>query len=124
MKLARLGPPGAERPAVVDGDRVLDLSGLTDDVDGAFLAGGGIERVRTALADGSLPELAGADALRTGAPVARPSAVICIGMNYAAHAAESGAVPPPQPEMFLKTLNTVGRPDDPVPVPRGSTRTD
>lgn len=124
MRLTRMGPPGAERPAVVDGDRALDLSGLTDDLDGAFFTGGGLERVRAALADGSLPELEGAAGLRTGAPIARPSAVVCIGMNYAAHAAESGATPPPQPVMFLKTPNTVGGPDDPVPVPRGSTRTD
>src|SRR3712207_8925130 len=53
-----------------------------------------------------------------GAPVARPSAVICIGMNYAAHAAESGAAPPERPVLFLKTPNTVGGPDDPVQIPR------
>ena len=124
MKLARLGPPGAERPVVVDGSAVRDLSGLTPDVDGAFLAGGGIDRVRQALADGRLPEVLDAAALRVGAPVARPSAVVCIGMNYAAHAAESGAQPPAQPVVFLKTPNTVGGPDDPVAVPRGSDRTD
>ena len=124
MKLARLGPPGAERPVVVDGATVYDLSGLTADVDGAFLAGGGVERARQALAEGRLPLLPDADALRVGAPVARPSAVVCIGMNYAAHAAESGAQPPAQPVVFLKTPNTVGGPDDPVTVPPGSERTD
>ena len=124
MRIARLGPPGAERPFVVEGARVLDLGGVTDDVDGSFLSGGGVDRARQALAAGTLPEVPDAAALRVGAPVARPSAVLCIGMNYAAHAAESGASPPEQPVVFLKTPNTVGGPDDPVAVPRGSTRTD
>jgi 2-keto-4-pentenoate hydratase/2-oxohepta-3-ene-1,7-dioic acid hydratase in catechol pathway len=124
MRLARLGPVGAERPVLLDNDRVLDLSSVTADLDAGFFAGRGIDRVRNALAGGALPELDGAASLRVGAPVARPSAVVCIGMNYAAHAAESGAVPPEQPVVFLKTPNTVGGPDDPVPVPPGSTKTD
>ncbi len=124
MRFARLGPVGAERPVVVDGDRVLDLSGVTDDVDARFLADGGPQRARQALESGDLPELADAGSLRVGAPIARPSAVICIGMNYAAHAAESGAAPPEVPIMFQKTPNTVVGPDDPVTVPPGSVRTD
>ncbi len=124
MKLARLGPPGAETPVVLDAGRTLDLTSLTPDIDGAFLSGGGIARVVEALADGRLPELAGADGLRVGAPIARPSAVICIGMNYAAHAAESGSLPPEVPIIFLKTPNTVVGPYDDVVVPRGSTKTD
>ncbi|WP_052850118.1 fumarylacetoacetate hydrolase family protein [Streptomyces avicenniae] len=124
MKLARLGPPGQERPVVVNAGATYDLTGLTTDIDGAFLASGGLAAVRAALDAGSLPELPGADALRVGTPVARPSAVICIGMNYAAHAAESGATPPEVPPMFLKTPNTLGGPDDPVAIPPGSERTD
>jgi 2,4-diketo-3-deoxy-L-fuconate hydrolase len=62
--------------------------------------------------------------MRIGAPLARPGAVICIGLNYGAHAAESGAAPPEHPVLFLKTPNTVGGPHDPVAIPRGSTRTD
>jgi 2-keto-4-pentenoate hydratase/2-oxohepta-3-ene-1,7-dioic acid hydratase in catechol pathway len=124
VKLARLGPPGAETPVVLDAGRTLDLTGLTPDIDGAFLAGGGIARVAEALAADTLPELARADDLRVGAPIARPSAVICIGMNYAAHAAESGSLPPDVPIIFLKTPNTVVGPYDEVMIPRGSTRTD
>lgn len=124
MRLARLGPAGAERPAVLDGDRVLDLGGLTDDVDARFLAEGGPERARRAVEAGELPELAGAASLRVGAPVARPGAVLCIGMNYAAHAAESGAKPPEVPIVFSKTPNTVVGPHDPVTVPPGSEKTD
>ncbi|MGN6129251.1 MAG: fumarylacetoacetate hydrolase family protein [Nocardioidaceae bacterium] len=124
MRLARLGPLGAEHPVALDGDRVLDLRGLTVDVDARFLAEGGLERARRALEAGELPELAAASSLRVGAPVARPGAVLCIGMNYAAHAAESGAEPPEVPIVFSKTPNTVVGPDDPVAVPPGSEKTD
>ena len=124
MKLGRLGERGRERPVLVADDATFDLSSLTDDVDGAFLAGDGVERVRRAAAEGTLPVLPGAAELRVGAPIARPSAVVCIGLNYAAHAAESGAAPPAQPVMFLKTPNTVVGPYDDVRIPRGSERTD
>ena len=124
MKLARLGPVGQERPVVVDAGKTYDLAGLTADIDGAFLASGGIDAARAALAAGELPELAGAAELRTGSPIARPGAVLCIGMNYAAHAAESGSAPPEVPILFLKTPNTVAGPDDPVTIPRASERTD
>ena len=83
-----------------------------------------MERTRRALAAGDLPELADAAALRVGAPIARPSAVYCIGMNYAAHAAESGSAPPSQLVMFMKAPNTVVGPFDDVVIPRGSTTTD
>jgi 2-keto-4-pentenoate hydratase/2-oxohepta-3-ene-1,7-dioic acid hydratase in catechol pathway len=123
VKLARFGPRDAEVPAVVTDGATYDLSGLTRDLDGAFFAAGGIAAARAALERGELPELA-TGGLRVGAPVARPGAVVCIGMNYAAHAVESGAQPPEQPVLFLKTPNTVGGPDDPVAIPRGSVRTD
>ena len=124
MKFARLGAPGSEIPVVIDGDRHLDLRPLTSDVDGAFLSGDFRARVAAALAAGELEELAGASDLRIGAPIARPSAVICIGQNYAAHARESGAEPPTVPIMFLKTPNTVVGPNDEVTIPRGSEKTD
>jgi 2,4-diketo-3-deoxy-L-fuconate hydrolase len=124
MELLRLGPPGQERPAVRHEGVVRDLSSLTSDIDGAFLSSGGIERTRAALRDGGLPVLEGAEALRTGPPVARPAAVICIGQNYAAHAAESGSAPPEHPIVFFKHPNTVVGPEDPVTIPPGSTKTD
>jgi 2,4-diketo-3-deoxy-L-fuconate hydrolase len=124
VRLARLGPPGAETPVVLHDGRALDLTALTPDIDGAFLAADGVDRGAEALAAGALPELVGADELRVGAPIARPSAVICIGMNYAAHAAESGSTPPDVPIIFLKTPNTVVGPYDEVMIPRGSTKTD
>lgn len=122
MKFARLGDPGSEIPVVFDGTQYLDIRSLTSDVTGDFLADDPVARV-TAVRD-SLPVLEGAESLRIGAPIVRPSAVICIGMNYAAHAAESGSEPPKIPIIFLKTPNTVVGPNDAVTIPRGSTKTD
>jgi 2-keto-4-pentenoate hydratase/2-oxohepta-3-ene-1,7-dioic acid hydratase in catechol pathway len=124
VHLLRLGEPGAERPAVRAADgAVFDLSPLTTDVDGAFLAADGIARARAALAAGALPAL-DPTGLRVGAPVARPGAVICIGQNYAAHAAESGAAPPERPIVFFKHPNTVVGPYDDVLIPPGAERVD
>ncbi|MGM1018862.1 MAG: fumarylacetoacetate hydrolase family protein [Actinomycetota bacterium] len=122
MKFARLGAPGSEIPVVFDGTQYLDLRPLTSDVTGDFLADDPVARVTAAL--DSLPVLENAESLRIGAPIARPSAVICIGMNYAAHAAESGSEPPKIPIIFLKTPNTVVGPNDAVTIPRGSEKTD
>src|SRR5690554_3074340 len=117
MELRRLGPLGQETPALVQDGVTYRLDGLTDDITGAFLAGGGIEKAASALAAGELPVWEGADAERVGAPIARPEAVICIGQNYAAHAAESGSEPPTTPIVFFKHPNTVVGPHDEVPIP-------
>ena len=124
MKFARLGPSGAEIPVLIEGEEYLDLRPVTSDVNGDFLAGDFRARVESARAAGELVELQGAAEMRVGAPIARPSAVICIGQNYAAHARESGAEPPTVPIIFLKTPNTVVGPDDAVTIPRGSEKTD
>src|SRR5262245_50447258 len=120
----RVGALGAERPVVLDDDdSAYSLSGLTRDIDGAFLAAGGLATVREALANGSLPAET-IEGERIGAPIARPPAVVCIGMNYAAHAAESGAAPPERPVVFYKHPNTVVGPNDDVLVPRGAGKVD
>lgn len=128
MKIARLGPAGREIPVVYtseDGnEEAYDASSVTADIDGAFLAADGVARLRTALAAGALPVLPGAAGLRTGAPIARPNNLICIGMNYAAHAAESGAAAPETPVVFLKPNNTVAGPYDDAPIPPGSWKYD
>jgi 2,4-diketo-3-deoxy-L-fuconate hydrolase len=117
----RVGAPGAERPVVLDDQD--QAFALDHDIDGAFLAGDGIARTRAALAAGDLPatDIAGE---RTGPPISRPAAVICIGMNYAAHAAESGGAPPASPVVFFKHPNTVVGPFDDVLVPRGAVKVD
>lgn len=124
MKFARLGPIGQETPTVLVEGTYYDLSEITSDINGTFLSTGGPAAAVAALRASKLPELKQADSLRIGAPIARPSAVICIGMNYAAHAAESGALPPEIPIMFLKTPNTVVGPNDTVEIPPTSIKTD
>ncbi|MFF7196586.1 fumarylacetoacetate hydrolase family protein [Streptomyces sp. NPDC008079] len=124
MKLMRVGPPGAERPvALLPDGRHLDLSALTDDIDGAFLAGDGPDRLRDAIEAGGLSAV-DVTGQRVGPPVARPGVVLCVGMNYAAHAAESGAAPPRAPVVFYKSPHCVVGPDDDVLLPRGSAKTD
>ncbi|MFC4242125.1 fumarylacetoacetate hydrolase family protein [Gryllotalpicola reticulitermitis] len=124
MKFARLGSPEHEMPVLIDNGVSYDLRPVTGDIDGAFLAGDGPARAAAALAAGELTPVDGADGLRVGAPIARPGAVLCIGMNYAAHAAESGSQPPSVPILFMKTPNTVVGPNDPVEIPRDSEKTD
>ncbi|MER7520961.1 fumarylacetoacetate hydrolase family protein [Streptomyces sp. NPDC126499] len=125
MKLLRVGPAGAERPALLDQDGTLrDLSALVDDIDGSLLAdGAALDRVRAALGAGVLPAL-DATGLRIGPPVGRIGKVVCIGLNYHGHAAEVGAAIPEEPVVFLKAADTVVGPDDTVLVPRGSVKTD
>jgi 2-keto-4-pentenoate hydratase/2-oxohepta-3-ene-1,7-dioic acid hydratase in catechol pathway len=124
MKFARLGLLGKERPVVLVEDVAYSLDTVTADFDAAFWESDGPDRVRAALRAGELEQLPGAAEMRIGAPVARPAAIFCIGMNYAAHAAESGAEPPEQPVLFLKVPNSVVGPDDEVTIPRGSEKTD
>lgn len=123
MRFMRLGEPGAEIPAVSDGATTWDLRPLTADIDGAFLAADGLRRADAAATAGALPVM-DADGLRIGAPIARPPAVICIGMNYAAHARESGSEPPTDIVVFYKHPNTVVGPHDDILLPPGSTTTD
>jgi 2-keto-4-pentenoate hydratase/2-oxohepta-3-ene-1,7-dioic acid hydratase in catechol pathway len=124
VKLLRVGPAGAERPALLDAEGVLrDLGGLVPDIDGALLADrAALARVAAAGADGSLPVLAGAP--RVGPPLARIGKIVCIGLNYHDHAAETGAEPPAEPVVFMKAPDTVVGPEDTVLVPRGSDKTD
>jgi 2-keto-4-pentenoate hydratase/2-oxohepta-3-ene-1,7-dioic acid hydratase in catechol pathway len=124
MKFARLGPVGAEQPVVLLEDGVRSISALCDDIDARFWETDGPGRVRAAVATGELPVVRDAGAMRIGAPIARPGSIVCIGLNYAAHAAESGVEPPASPVIFLKTSNTLAGPNDAVTIPRNSTKTD
>ena len=121
MKLLRVGAPGAERPAVLSADgQARDVSGVVDDFGPAFFAGDGLARVAAAVENGGLPPVTG----RTGAPIARPGKVVCIGLNYTDHAAETGQAVPPRPVVFMKDPSTVVGPGDDVLIPRGSAKTD
>lgn len=126
MKLLRVGTAGAERPALLaeDGTTLYDLSGFVPDIDGALLADdAALARIRAAAAAGELPVL-DATGLRVGPPLARVGKVVCIGLNYHDHAAETGAEPPAEPVVFLKASDTVVGPEDTVLIPRGSRKTD
>jgi 2,4-diketo-3-deoxy-L-fuconate hydrolase len=124
MKFARLGAPGEEIPVLVAGDSFFDIRAIVPELDGHAFAVGALDRVRELHLAGELPTIEVSAGTRTGSPIARPGAVYCIGMNYAAHAAESGSAPPESPILFLKAPNTVTGPNDPVNIPRGSVKTD
>jgi 2-keto-4-pentenoate hydratase/2-oxohepta-3-ene-1,7-dioic acid hydratase in catechol pathway len=124
ITLARLGESGSEVPVVWADGEAWHLGSVTDDIDARFLSTGGIERAREALAAGSLTRVDGAAALRTGAPIARPGKVVCIGLNYRDHAEETGAAIPGEPVVFMKDPSTVIGPFDEVLIPRGSVKTD
>jgi 2-keto-4-pentenoate hydratase/2-oxohepta-3-ene-1,7-dioic acid hydratase in catechol pathway len=124
MRLLRLGPAGAERPhLLLDDDRVLDVTAQVGDFDPAFFGRGGLEELRDIERDGASAALPMPD-VRLGAPVARPGKIVCIGLNYADHAAESGAPIPEEPIVFFKATNTLVGPNDDVHIPRGSVKTD
>lgn len=126
MYLMRIGAPGAEKPvARVDDETYVDLSDVVTDFDETFFGSGGLDRVRPLVAEraaaGQVSRFAGE---RVGAPIARPHQILCIGLNYRDHAAESGMAVPDEPILFTKSPNTLIGPDDDVRIPRGSTRTD
>ncbi len=122
MKLLRLGAPGAEKPALLGRDgKLRDLSGAVHDFDAAALSTAGLAKL-AALDPASLPELAAGG--RIGPCVPRPMNFVCIGLNYADHAAETGAAIPKEPIVFLKSLGAFQGPNDDVHIPRGAKKTD
>lgn len=123
MKLFRRGQPGEETP-IAEIDGVAYDATPMGDFGPEFWAADGPAQLKQLLAKGQLTAVQPGGDARYGSPVVRPSAVICIGQNYAAHAAESGAEPPKQPIVFLKTPNTVAGPNDEVTIARGSDKTD
>jgi 2,4-diketo-3-deoxy-L-fuconate hydrolase len=126
MKLLRVGAPGTEKPAALVGhDRYVDLSDVVTDFDEDFFGSGGLARIAPIVAartaNGDVHAL---DGQRFGSPIARPHQIICVGLNYADHAAESGQAVPDEPILFTKSPNTLIGPDDDVRIPRGSTKPD
>jgi len=126
MKLLRYGHPGQERPGLLDNDgRVRDLSAHVDDIAGDAITPAGLERLR-AIDPATLPLVPGTPQqdLRVGPCVGRVGKFICIGLNYADHAAESGLPVPTEPVVFAKWTSAICGPDDNVQIPRGSVKTD
>jgi 2-keto-4-pentenoate hydratase/2-oxohepta-3-ene-1,7-dioic acid hydratase in catechol pathway len=124
--LMRIGAPGAEKPvARLDDGTYVDLSDVVRDFDEAFLGDGGIDRIRPVVAERAAAGDVSAFAdERIGAPVARPHQILCIGLNYRDHAAETGLPVPDEPILFTKSPNTLIGPNDDVRIPRGSVKTD
>ncbi|WP_035558840.1 fumarylacetoacetate hydrolase family protein [Hymenobacter sp. IS2118] len=124
MKLFRYGPAGHEKPGVLQGEQRYDVAGFGEDYNEAFFATDGLQRLAAFVAAnaGQLPVVAAAE--RLGPPVARPSKILCIGLNYSDHAHEMGLTPPTEPIIFLKaTTALVGSCDD-IIIPRNSVKTD
>jgi 2,4-didehydro-3-deoxy-L-rhamnonate hydrolase len=126
MKLMRIGSAGKERPAVaIDDSNYIDISDLVDDFDSDFFGSDKwldlLPEVNKKIAEGNFSEIAGE---RIGAPFTRPHQIICIGLNYADHAKESGAEVPPEPIIFTKAPNTLIGPNDSVVIPKDSLKTD
>lgn len=125
MKLIRFGPQGAEKPGIETADgRRYDVSAFCSDYDQAFFAGEGPSRLaKWAASQGAaLPALAGDE--RLGPPIANPSKIICVGLNYAKHALESKMERPKEPVLFFKSTTAITGPFDPIVIPPGSTKTD
>nr|RAW00794.1 hypothetical protein DBT41_13505 [Aerococcus urinae] len=122
MKLLRYGPQGAEKPGLVDANGVIrDLSGHVSDIDGATIAPESLARL-SKIDPATLPAVAGRP--RIGACVGKVGKFICVGLNYADHAAESGMEVPAEPVLFFKATSAICGPDDDIIIPRGSLKTD
>ncbi|MEM9901679.1 MAG: fumarylacetoacetate hydrolase family protein [Pseudomonadota bacterium] len=122
MKLLRYGAAGAEKPGLLDPEGVLrDLSGEVADIAGDTLLPEGLDRLRR-LDPARLPQVAGTP--RLGPPVGGIGKMVCVGLNYADHAAEAGMDVPPEPVLFMKATSSIAGPDDDVRLPRGSEKTD
>ncbi|MGF7173931.1 fumarylacetoacetate hydrolase family protein [Azospirillum doebereinerae] len=122
MKLLRYGPPGQEKPGLLDSEgRIRDLSAHVADIAGAVLLPDGIAKLK-AIDPASLPLVEGNP--RLGPCVAGTGKMVCIGLNYSDHAAETGATVPPEPIIFMKATSAIVGPNDDIEIPRGSEKTD
>ena len=126
MYLMRIGAAGSEKPiARIDDETYVDLADVVDDFDERFFAAGGPDGLRelvvARVAAGAVSRFSGE---RIGAPIARPHQILCIGLNYSDHAAETGQEVPAEPILFTKSPNTLIGPNDDVRIPRGSTKPD
>ena len=122
MKLLRYGSVGAEKPGMLDRDgNIRDLSGIVDDINPTTLGGDALSRIAD-LEPSALPLVTGSP--RLGPCVGNAGKMVCIGLNYSDHAAETGAKPPPEPIIFMKANSAICGPDDDVRIPRTSVKTD
>ncbi|MGW5517528.1 fumarylacetoacetate hydrolase family protein [Nocardia africana] len=126
MRLIRIGEPGRERPAALVSDSAyVDLADVVSDFDEAFFAAGWLDELARIVAERQASgEISEVGAQRLGAPIARPHQIICVGLNYRDHAAETGQAVPDEPILFTKSPNTLVGPNDDVRIPRGASKVD
>jgi 2,4-diketo-3-deoxy-L-fuconate hydrolase len=123
MKLIRFGEPGKEKPGILIGEKRVDVSSVVADYNEAFFENDGLGKLAAAIAgSNSFPEVA--PNVRLGSPVARPSKIICIGLNYVDHCIETNAPIPQEPIIFFKSTTALCGPDDNVVIPKNSAKTD
>ena len=125
MKLIRFGDAGKEKPGVITSEgKRIDVSGQFANYDEAFFAGNGLDELSRWLELNAANAPIVADDVRLGSPVHKPGKIICIGLNYSDHAAESNMSLPPEPVVFFKASSAVCGPNDDVIIPKGSAKTD
>jgi len=122
MKLIRFGKAGKEKPGIIEGEKWYDVSSFIKDYDEDFFANDGVNKLKKIVAENKLPEVDSNQ--RLGCPVHKPSKVICIGLNYAKHAKETGAQVPKEPIIFFKATTSVSGPNDDIVIPKNSVKTD
>ena len=126
MKLIRFGEPGAEKPGVLLNDQTrLDVSTFVSDYDEEFFGSGGLARLRQRLMNGHVTMLRRVSPEeRLGPPIRRPSKIVCVGLNYRDHAAESSMQLPSEPVLFFKATSSLVGPNDALVIPRGAEKVD
>ncbi|MDA0193648.1 MAG: fumarylacetoacetate hydrolase family protein [Bacteroidetes bacterium] len=123
MKLVRFGKPGAEKPGILNNNQeILDVSDIVNDYDENFFASDGVATLEKNLAKSSKVKIPAGT--RLGSPIGRPSKIICVGLNYAKHAAESGMDIPKEPILFYKSTTSLTGPNDNIIIPKGGDKTD
>jgi 2,4-didehydro-3-deoxy-L-rhamnonate hydrolase len=124
MKLIRFGDAGSEKPGVIINERRYDVSEVIKDYDEEFFGNNGIEKLKDYINNNHDHLKPVADDIRLGPPVARPSKLICIGLNYSDHAKETGAAIPNEPIIFFKSTTAICGPNDDLIIPKKSKKTD
>lgn len=123
MKLIRFGEAGKEKPGILIGEKRWDVSSIVADYNEVFFEENGLEKLKKAIENNtSFPEVD--DTVRLGSPVARPSKIICIGLNYVDHCVETGAPIPTEPIIFFKSTTALCGPNDDLVIPKNSEKTD
>jgi len=122
MKLIRFGKEGNEKPGVHIDGKNYDVSAFISDYNEAFFSENGLDKLSEIIRKNELPAVS--DDERIGSPIARPSKILCIGLNYAKHAKETNAAIPSEPIIFMKSTTSLSGPYDPIVIPKGSEKTD